>query len=443
MSLQDRRWNIEQCNRCHQCKISPTPRSQKFSAVCPSMEYGQFHAYSGSGKIITGYALMEGRAQYTQAAVDSITTCTMCGACETACQALQGDVVEPLESLYELRSKMYADGQVPAAQRRLLDNITSQGNPFGAPRNQRAGWSEKLQMKDAARESVDVLLHIGCTNAYDQSQWPRLVWIAETLKRAGLSFGTLGNEEGHAGSLAYDLGHQDLARRCGETFAQQLRRSRASTLVTCDAESLTAFRNFYPRLGVTLEPVRVLHITEFLEELGRDGQLPAPVAREEVVTYHDPCRLGRLSEPFVPWEGKWTTVMNGLRVSEPPRPLRAGVGGVYDSPRRLLAQVPGTRLVEMERRREFSYCCGAGGGGLEAHPEFADQAARDRLLEAQATGATTLVTSCATCTRHLRATATRHRMDISVVELVEYLSASSARNPSASTAKDRQHDPVQ
>src|ERR1044072_6969210 len=109
MSLQDRRWNTEQCNRCHQCKDTPTPTSKRFTPICPAIEYGEFHAYSGSGKIITAYALDTGRAEYTQQTLDTITTCSMCGACDTACQFILGDMVGPIDTIYELRAKMFVN----------------------------------------------------------------------------------------------------------------------------------------------------------------------------------------------------------------------------------------------------------------------------------------------------------------------------------------------
>lgn len=421
MSLQDRAWNIEQCVRCSQCKASPVQASKQFAPICPAMEYGQFHAYSGSGKAITSYALLNGRAEYTQEVLDSLTTCSLCGVCDTACHFHVGDLVQPLEAIYEMRAKMFADGQTPAAQRKLLDNIEAHGNIYGRPRADRVRWAKGLKLADATKEQVEVLLHIGCANAFDESQWPGLVGVVAALKKAGLSFGTLGEQEIHAGALAFELGHRQLAQRCAEDTVRMVRASGARLLVTCDAESIAAFRNFYSRMEVTFDPIRVLHVTEYLEELAGDGRWAAAVAHEEVVTYHDPCRLGRLSEPYVPWTGEWTMVMNGMRIAVPPKPHRFGLDGVYDAPRQLLQKVPGTRLVEMERRREFSYCCGAGGGGREAHPEFAEKAALDRLAEAVSTGATTLVTSCGTCTRHLGDVADKHGVKIRVTDLVGYL----------------------
>lgn len=352
MSLQERRWNIEQCNRCHQCKQGPTVKSKAFGPMCPAIEYGKFHAYSASGKLISAYALTEGRLPYTQEALDSITTCSMCGACDTACRTFNGDAVAPMDTLYELRARLFDDGRLPEVHRALLDSIEQHGNPYGKPREDRVRWADGLDLLDAVRQQVDVLLHVGCSPAFDESQWPDLVWLAQAMGRKGLSFGTLGIQEPHAGGLAYELGHQALARRCAEETLRRVRASGAHTVVTTDAESLAAFRNCYARLGLRFEPVRVLHVTEFLAETG----FPAPTrGRGEVVTYHDPCRLGRLSEPFVPWKGEWKLVMNGMRVAEPPQPPRFGLDGVYDAPRQLLQSVPGTTVIEMERHREFSY----------------------------------------------------------------------------------------
>jgi len=421
MSLQARKWNIEQCNRCNQCKISPVPKSQRFSAVCPAVEYGQFHAYSGSGKIITGYAISTGWAKYSKEVVDSLTTCTMCGACDTACHHLNGDLIQPIETLYDVRAQLASDGQLPAAHRLLLDHLAKHGNPYGRPREERSRWAQALNLVDATREPVEVLLHIGCSNAFDKNAWPMLSWIAAALGKAEVRFGTLGNQECNTGVLAYELGDRELAATLARQTIELVKRSGAKTLVTCCADSIAAFRNFYPRMELPLKGIEVLHITEYLQRLMASGQCSLKATAQETVTYHDPCKLGRLSEPFVPWSGTWKVINNGLRFAEPPRPKRFGLGGIYDAPRQLLQQVQGTRLVEMERIRELSYCCGAGGGGKEAHPEFAEKAAADRLAEAISTGASTLVTACASCTSHLRQTAERQGLHIQVKNLVEYL----------------------
>jgi Fe-S oxidoreductase len=115
------------------------------------------------------------------------------------------------------------------------------------------------------------------------------------------------------------------------------------------------------------------------------------------VTWHDPCHLGRRGEPHTHWEGK--RVQFGL--TDPPRVMNRGVDGVYEAPRNILKAIPGLKLVEMERIKEYAWCCGSGGGAKSAYPDFALATAKERIEEAEATGSGTIVTSCPWCESNL------------------------------------------
>ena len=71
-----------------------------------------------------------------------------------------------------------------------------------------------------------------------------------------------------------------------------------------------------------------------------------------------------------------------------------------DPPRNVLKSIPGIELVEMERIREYAWCCGAGGGVKEAYPEFSTWTATERLEEAKETGAEAIVSACGWCERN-------------------------------------------
>jgi Fe-S oxidoreductase len=118
------------------------------------------------------------------------------------------------------------------------------------------------------------------------------------------------------------------------------------------------------------------------------------------VTYHDPCHLGRQGEPYVEWEGKEKKIKNQIICYEPKRPRYNGAHGIYDPPRDILKAIPGLELVEMERIREYAWCCGSGGGAKEGYPEFSNWTATERIEEAKATGAEALVTACGWCERN-------------------------------------------
>ncbi|MFO1468037.1 MAG: heterodisulfide reductase-related iron-sulfur binding cluster [Steroidobacteraceae bacterium] len=95
-------------------------------------------------------------------------------------------------------------------------------------------------------------------------------------------------------------------------------------------------------------------------------------------------------------------MLNSIDITEPPKKLPTGNGGIYEAPRTLLA-LAGFEMVEFERRRELSYCCGAAGGAKEAFPGFADKAAQSRRNEAGSVGATAIATACGSCLSHLNA----------------------------------------
>lgn len=413
MALEDRGRYQEACSRCSQCKFVPMPESQAFSSICPSIDYGRFHAYSGGGKVITSYALRVNLVQVTSATIDSVYACTMCGACDTACKTNMGEEVEPLDTLYALRAHLAAENNLPQPLLDLIDRLRKDGSHLGSS-SERDLWSEGLQIVDATQQKVDVLLHVGGENAFDRKRWPQLWRLVQMLQAADVKFGIAFGSERDAGDLAYDLGFQEDARALAAHQQEILRRSGARTLLCADANAYAAFRGLYPRMDHALEPVRVVHAAEFVDELIESRRLTLASAEPIKVTYHDPCRLGRLSEPYQAWSGQHIKVLNTMTVPDSTRPVRFGTKGQYAAPRRLLQRLAGVELVEMERNREFSYCCGAGGGTAQAYPEMAQAAALSRLAEARATGAACLVTACAGCQRHLSAVAAEHDIDIEV-----------------------------
>lgn len=422
MALEDRRGYQEACNRCSQCKFVPMPESKEFSSICPSIDYGNFHAYSGSGKVITSYMLRENKAPVTPSLVESVYACTVCGGCDVACKTNMGDEVEPLDTIYELRTHMANNGHVPDALVQMVEKLRREGSHLGL-RAERSRWAEDLGVKDATREKVDVLLHVDGDNAFDRAQWPQLQALVKLLRIAGVDFGIAYDEERDSGGFAYDVGFQDDARALAEHQQVLLEQSGATVLLAASAGAYAAFRGLYPRLGVRLDGVRVVHSTEFSAELLESGRLRLAAANAKV-TYHDPCRLGRLSEPYEPWTGGRITVLNTLIVPDSTRPVRFGNRGQYEAPREILRQIEGLALVEMERNRQFAYCCGAGSGVAQAYPDMGETAALSRLREARKTGASCVVTACAGCQRHLKATAAAHAIDIEVCGLFDLLATS-------------------
>ena len=145
-TLDELEQNMQQCWRCSHCKWVPSMTEQRFNKICPSMEWGEYHAYSGGGKVITAYALRKGDVPYTDKMLESVFACTMCGACDVACKSNNAELVEPLDILYALRARIAADGKSLPAHLALIESLRAHGNPHGKP----ASEPTKMMVKRAA-----------------------------------------------------------------------------------------------------------------------------------------------------------------------------------------------------------------------------------------------------------------------------------------------------
>ena len=147
---------------------------------------------------------------------------------------------------------------------------------------------------------------------------------------------------------------------------------------------------------------KALHTVEFFDELLEKGQLKLTNEVPLTVTYHDPCHLGRNAERYEEWDGDKVDLMPLVSIYVPPKPKRTGSRGIYEAPRNILKKIPGLKFVEMERIREYSYCCGAGAGVKSAFPEFAINTAITRIQEAEDTNAEILTSACPFCSTNLK-----------------------------------------
>ncbi|MEJ2608071.1 MAG: heterodisulfide reductase-related iron-sulfur binding cluster [Anaerolineales bacterium] len=158
---------------------------------------------------------------------------------------------------------------------------------------------------------------------------------------------------------------------------------------------------------------------ELLDRLIQEGKIKFRTEVPLTVTYHDPCHLGRQGEPYVPWDGVEKKIKEQIVVYEPRKPRYNGAWGIYDPPRRILESIPSLRLVEMERIREYSWCCGAGGGVREAYPEYSQWTASERIAEARASGAEALVSACPWCERNFKDAVETQDGDMKILDIVE------------------------
>ena len=410
MALMEYKVDQGWCNRCSNCKWIPSYRIQKTETmyICPAITKYNFNAFSGCGKLEVGYSINDGHSKVCASTQNIAYKCALCGACDYACKVFRKDI-DVAENIEELRRACVAEGFVYPENRAIVDSIALNGNQLGRPAGDRIDWTAELDIKRTTKnETGRIYFHVGDLHAFDRTLASRAARTAKLLLDKGLDLVTSGTAEPSAADKAFDLGFVEEGRVAAEKLTAEVKRSGAQILVTLDAHAFTAFRWHYPRCGVELG-VEVLHIADLLARLYQDGLLQPVKEAAMTVTYHDPCSLGRRSEPY---KGNYT----GDKRRRPMALTRTGDLGVYDAPRTLLAAIPGLTLVEMDRIKGWSFCCGNGAGVAEVHQELLADASQNRMTEAKLTGADALVTACPLCEGALTAAGGMKVLDL--VDLV-------------------------
>ena len=401
------------CSRCSACKWVPynQTKSWRYGRNCPSISKYNFQAYAGSGKMILANSILQGRSELTDALADVVYKCQLCGACDSACKAYRDDI-DLTEVMLELRAHCVEQGFMIPEHMDIIDSMKREDNTLGELKANRGDWADGLDVKDVNKEQVEVLFHAGCRYSYDPDLRETVRGAVKLLRKAGVDVGIAGKDESCCGGRAYELGYRGEASNFGDDMVSRVKASGAKIVVTPCSDCFATYRFVYPRMKKELG-VEVLHISQLLERLVQEKKLTFKKEIPMNVTYHDPCHLGRMSEPFT---------MDWLHESKLQRPMpmkRQGWFGVYDSPRNVLKSIPGIELTEMERIREWSWCCGSGGGVLEAFPELAEDTAKERLDEAKSTGAEALVTACPWCVRKFKDTLAETDGKIKIYDLID------------------------
>lgn len=324
----------------------------KCDTVCPWNRVRDFSVRKLMREAIFGLTEIEN---------EDIWRCTTCGRCSERCPR---GVKQP-EAMVAFRRIATKYGVFPTPVRSLRAvsaGLTAEGNPFGEERAKRAAWADGLPVKTFV-EGTELLYFPGCYPCYD----PRLKKVArataEILTKAGADFGILGTKENCCGESIRKAGNEELFKRLARENIKTFGDNGVEKILVSSPHCYHTFKNEYPQFKVNFE---VVHITQYLLELLRDGRLKITKEFNKKVTYHDPCYLGRHN-------------------------------GIFDEPREVLKKIPGLELIEMPETKKNSLCCGMGGGGIWTETPKDQRFSNLRLKQAIEAGAEVLITSCPYC----------------------------------------------
>jgi Fe-S oxidoreductase len=322
---------------------------------------------------------------------DSVWDCVTCGACVQACPVS----IEHVDHIVDLRRHLVmVESSFPSEAEPMLRDVERSSNPWGKPQSERADWAAGLGIRvlEPDDPAPEYLYWVGCASSFDERARRTAQATARVLTRAGVDFAILGPRESCTGDPARRIGNEYVFQAFAEQNVETLNGAGVTKVVTGCPHCFNTLANEYPDFGGNYE---VIHHSELLSKLVRDGRIKPKRAEEESITYHDSCYLARHND-----------------VVEAPREIVSAVG----------------TPVEMHRSRKQTFCCGAGGAHMWME-ERAKPINQERVREAAATGAGTLAVACPFCTVMLDDGVQSAETDLRVVDVATLLDQATSDSP--------------
>ncbi len=306
---------------------------------------------AGSSKAMVGEVITE----------DVIWACTTCGACQDICPVF----IEHIDKIIDMRRHLVLDlAQVPETGLAVLQCIEARGHSCKGTTLTRTDWAAGLDIKQLSEDSnVEYVFFAGCAASLEERSTKIAIATAKILKAAGVSFGILGAQEMCCGEPARRLGNEYLYQTLAANNIEQFKGYNIKKIIVMCPHCFNTLKNEYPQLGGNFE---IIHHSTFISRLISEGKINPVVMKENRITYHDSCYLGRHND-------------------------------IYNPQRHVLQAINKLPLLEMERSRNNGFCCGGGGGRFWMEERIGKRISEVRIEQVIETGADIVATACPYC----------------------------------------------
>jgi heterodisulfide reductase subunit D len=336
-----------------------------------------FRARAGLFKKIFSPALNE---ESLKKFSETVYRCTLCGRCQEVCPA----GISLKEIWLSLRQDLVHSNSFPGKVDLIKENVLKSHNVFNEDNKERAEWVEDLDDPPEhghIKESAEVVYFTGCVSAYFPMAQQIPLSLVEIFESADVDFTLLGEDEYCCGFPFLGAGLRDRVDEIIEHNVNAVKDKNAKKVVFACPSCYRMWKEYYPA------EFELYHVTQFIKQQLLNDKLKLKTVGR-VVTYHDPCDLGRGS-------------------------------GEYDAPRDIIKTIPGIRLVEMANNKENCACCG-GGGNLEMiDAALSKEIAGNKIRQVLDTGADTVITSCQQCVRTMKGYVRLNKIKLEVMDIVE------------------------
>ncbi|MHA1135654.1 MAG: (Fe-S)-binding protein [Candidatus Thorarchaeota archaeon] len=299
--------------------------------------------------------IRRGIFDWDEVSAEIVQNCTLCGLCTEWCVSRQ-DIPNIMR---HARADLVNIGKAPPSVMAVDKSLKEDKNTYGKKLDERFA---KLNLEGQTKSGADVVFYVGCLSSYDRVEIAND--MIKILDAAGVKY-TVMDDEWCCGGPAYALGLWDTAKEMAEHNKQAIEATGVKTVITTCPGCAKALRKQYPEWGIDID-AKVIHHTEYIEQLLKDGKIKLKKPLKKTMTYHDPCHLGRDLD-------------------------------VYDPPRDVLKKIDDATLVEMFANREKALCCGSGGGFKLTNPDTANEMGSRITREAKQVDADLMVSACPLC----------------------------------------------
>jgi len=315
---------------------------------------------------------------------DALWSCTSCGACVHTCPV----GINQLDLIINYRRALIEDNNYPSQLNNSYRGMENQFNPWNAPKNERYKFAKELNLiilKENPNYNFDYLLWMGCAGVYDSKSQKTIKALVNILNKANLKFAVLGDEEKCTGDSARRTGNELLFQTLAYENVQTFKKYNINKIITICPHCYNTLKNEYEFFGIKLE---VYHHSEIILDLIREGKIKVNKIAQKII-FHDPCYLSRHNNIF-----------------QEPREILNNIGS----------------LIEPERNKKNSFCCGAGGGRMWMEEKIGKKINIERTEELLSNNPDLIAIACPFCNIMISDGVNRKNSNVNVIDIAVIVS---------------------